>query len=78
MEEAGQTFLSQFPEESPFQRSTMKKTGTVSGKQPLFPNEWAKGIFSQLWLKQSDLKIRVTCQMNTCIQNKALTEEMKP
>ncbi|KAB0369980.1 hypothetical protein FD755_017942 [Muntiacus reevesi] len=22
----------------------MKKTGTVSGKQPLFPNEWVKGF----------------------------------
>ena len=46
-------------------------------KQPLFPKEWAEGIVSHLWFKQSDLKIRMKCQTSTRIQNQDLTWKKK-
>ena len=35
------------------------------------PRNQASGIFSQLWLKWSDLKMRLKCQRQTHIQSKA-------
>lgn len=46
-------------------------------KAALFLNKWAEGVFSQLLLKQSYLKIRPKYQINTCIENKALTRKTK-
>ena len=46
-----------------------------SGKPPLsetpLPRNQASGIFSQLWLKGSDLKMRLKCQRQTHIQSMA-------